>query len=152
MINNDVLRMVRDMLQYDDAAMTDVFAQAEHNIDVDTVHAMLLTNGDQNYQKCEDELLSVFLNGLINTLRGKKDGPQALPEKHINNNGVFMKLRIALNLQADQVLEMLTLGGVELSKHELSAFFRKATNKHYRDCNDATLVAFLRGNMISREG
>ncbi|QIZ76011.1 DUF1456 family protein [Ferrimonas lipolytica] len=145
MINNDVLRMVRDLLEYDDATMTDVFALAEHTIDVDTVHAMLLTNGDQNYQKCDDELLATFLNGLINKLRGKKEGALPLAETHINNNGVFMKLRIALNLQAEQVLETLALGGVELSKHELSAFFRKPNNKHYRDCNDATLVAFLRG-------
>ena len=56
-----------------------------------------------------------------------------------------MKLRIALNLKAEDVLEILALSNVHISKHELSAFFRKIGHKHYRDCKDQILRNFLKG-------
>ena len=58
---------------------------------------------------------------------------------------IFMKLKIALNLKAEDVLEVLALADLRISKHELSAFFRKPDNKHYRECKDQILRNFLKG-------
>jgi uncharacterized protein YehS (DUF1456 family) len=59
-----------------------------------------------------------------------------------------MKLKIALNLQAEEVLIMLATAGFQMSKHELSAFFRKSTHKHYRECKDQILRNFLKGMQL----
>jgi len=56
-----------------------------------------------------------------------------------------MKLKIALNLKAEEVLAIIELAGFAMSKHELSAFFRKPGHKHYRTCHDQILRNFLKG-------
>jgi uncharacterized protein YehS (DUF1456 family) len=89
--------------------------------------------------------LAIFLNGLIVDKRGKKEGPLPEPEQRLTNNIVFTKLKIALNLKADDVLEILAQVNLSMSKHELSAFFRKPGHKHYRDCKDQVLRNFLKG-------
>ena len=58
------------------------------------------------------------------------------------------KLKIALNLKADDVIEIMALSGFKISKHELSAFFRKERHKNYRACKDATLLNFLNGMQL----
>jgi len=75
----------------------------------------------------------------------KKEGKQPSPEQRINNNIIFRKLKIALNLKAEDVLEILNLSDMDISKHELSAFFRKPGHKHYRNCMDQILRNFLNG-------
>jgi len=89
--------------------------------------------------------LAVFLNGFINLKRGKRDGPQPKPEERLNNNLIFQKLRIALNLRAEDIIDILQLVDFRLSKPELSAFFRKPDNKNYRKCKDQILRNFLLG-------
>ncbi|WP_287963382.1 DUF1456 family protein, partial [Alcanivorax sp.] len=97
--------------------------------------------------------LAIFLNGLINALRGKKPGQQPEPESRLTNNMIFMKLKIALSLQAEDVLAVLELADFRMSKHELSAFFRKPGHKHYRECKDQILRNFLKGLQIQyRDG
>ena len=59
-----------------------------------------------------------------------------------------MKLKIALNLQADDVLAIMALSGLPISKHELSAFFRRPDHKHFRACKDQILRNFLAGVQI----
>ncbi len=59
-----------------------------------------------------------------------------------------MKLKIALNLKADDVLEIMNLADLRISKHELSAFFRRPDHKHYRDCKDQILRNFLHGMQL----
>jgi len=85
------------------------------------------------------------LNGLIVDKRGKKEGPQSVPEKQLNNNNILRKFKIALNLKDDDILEMLKLADFEISKHELSAFFRKPGQSQYRECKDQILRNFLQG-------
>jgi len=90
---------------------------------------------DPAYQECSDPQLAIFLNGLINDKRGKKEGPQPEPEQRLNNNIIFRKLKIALNLQAEEILEIMALVQVQISKHELSAFFRRPGHKQGKDKN-----------------
>jgi len=44
------------------------------------------------------------------------------------------------------------LADFRLSKHELSAFFRKPGHKNFRECNDQVLRKFLQGLQIQHRG
>ncbi len=128
--------------------MVAIFALAEVEVKPAQITHWLKKDDDPDYQNCSDAMLAAFLNGLINEKRGKKEGEQPKPEKRISNNLIFMKLKIALNLQADDVLQIMGLSGLPISKHELSAFFRRPDHKHYRACKDQILRNFLAGMQI----
>jgi len=125
--------------------MVDIFSAAETIVTTEQVIAWLIKEGEQEFVKISDTEFATFLNGFINTKRGKRDGEQPIPESKLNNNIIFMKLRIALNMKAEDVIATLALVDFDLSKHELSAFSRKVENKHYRVCNDQILRLFLTG-------
>ena len=143
--NNEILRSVQRIFDFDESGIVEIFALAEHLVTAEEVSAWLKKEGEAGFQPCDDSRLAIFLNGLINDQRGKKEGAQPLPEQSINNNIVFRKLKIALDLQADDILEIFALAEVRLSKHELSALFRKPGHKHYRTCSDEVLSGFLQG-------
>ena len=145
MNNNDVLRRIRFTFNFGDSKMISIFGQADHPVTREQVSAWLKKDDDPAFKKCRDTQLAIFLNGLINDKRGKKEGAQPEPEKQLTNNAIFMKLKIALNMKAEDVLEMMDLADFSMSKHELSAFFRKPGHKHYRECKDQILRNFLKG-------
>ena len=145
MTNNDILRRIRYIFDFNDKKMIAVFGLADHKVTREQVSDWLKKDDDPAYKACSDTELAIFLNGLINDKRGKKDGPQPEPEKHLTNNIIFMKLKIALNLKAEDVLEIMKLADMDISKHELSALFRKKDHKHYRKCKDQILRNFLNG-------
>ena len=143
MTNNDILRRIRYTYDFNDSKMIDIFTQADIEVTREQISDWLKQDDDPDYNACTDAVFASFLNGLINEKRGKKDGPQPEPEKRLTNNIIFRKLKIALNLKDDDVLEIMELADFRISKHELSAFFRKAGHKHYRDCKDQILRRFL---------
>jgi len=145
MTNNDILRSIRYTFDFNDSKMIAVFGLADYQVTRAQISDWLKKEDDPAYQNCSDTHLAIFLNGLINDKRGKKEGPQPRPERRLNNNIVFRKLKIALNLKADDILEIMSLADLRISKHELSAFFRKPGHKHYRDCKDQILRNFLKG-------
>jgi len=148
MTNNDILRRIRYTFDFSDSKMMAIFNAAGHPVKPEQISDWLKKEDDPEYQKCGDTELAIFLNGLINDKRGKKEGPQPEPEKRLTNNIIFMKLKIALNLKAEDVLEMMDLADLRISKHELSAFFRRPGHKHYRDCKDQILRNFLKGMQL----
>lgn len=145
MDNNDVLRRIRYTFDFDDSKMISIFGLAGEEVTREQVSAWLKRDDDPARQDCQDSHLAIFLNGLINDRRGKKEGIQPEPEQQLTNNIIFMKLKIALDLKAEDVLAIMDLAGFPMSKPELSAFFRKAGHKHYRVCNDQILRNFLKG-------
>lgn len=145
MNNNDILRRIRYTFELSDSKMMALFASGGDEVTRSEISDWLKKEDDPAFQECSDEQLASFLNGFINDKRGKKDGPQPPPEKRLNNNIIFRKLKIALNLQADEVLELVNQGDLDISRHELSAFFRKYGHKHYRACKDQVLRNFLNG-------
>jgi uncharacterized protein YehS (DUF1456 family) len=145
MINNDVLRRVRYTFDFSDSQMISIFGSGGHEVTRSQISDWLKKEGDPAGQECSDTELAVFLNGLIIQNRGRKEGPQPEPEKHLTNNIIFMKLKIALNLKADDVLEIMTLANLKISKSELSAFFRRPDHKNFRECKDQILRNFLKG-------
>lgn len=145
MTNNDILRRLRYTFDFDDSKVVQLFGLADHEVTREQISDWLKTDDDPAYKSCSDHELAIFLNGLINHKRGKKEGPPAVAEQRLNNNIIFRKLKIALDLQAEEVLELVGLADIHLSKHELSAFFRKPGHKHYRECKDQILRSFLKG-------
>ncbi|MBV0932447.1 YehS family protein [Marinobacterium weihaiense] len=145
MNNNDILRRLRYTLDLSDAAMVATFAAADHAVSQQQVVNWLRKDDDSAAVALHDRELALFLNGLINSRRGRRDGPQPEPEQRLSNNMIFMKLKIALNLTSDDILQILQEASFCLSPHELSAFFRKPGNKHYRECKDQVLRNFLLG-------
>lgn len=145
MINNDVLRRVRYTFDFEDSQMISIFGSGGHEVTRSQISDWLKKEGDPSGQECSDTELAVFLNGLIIHKRGKKEGAKPEPEKHLTNNIIFMKLKIALNLKADDVLEIMTLANLKISKSELSAFFRRPDHKNFRECKDQILRNFLKG-------
>ncbi len=145
MTNNDILRRIRYIFSLNDTKMMAVFAEADLEVTREEISNYLKQDDDQAFKACNDKILATFLNGFINFKRGKKDGPQAEIESELTNNLVFIKLKIALNLKAEDILEILELADFRFSKHELSALFRKVGHKHYRECKDQILRNFLKG-------
>lgn len=145
MTNNDILRQLRFAFDYDDDKMMEIFASAGLEATRPEVCNWLKKEEDDLYVKMVDKELATFLNGFINEKRGKKEGAPMRPEDNLNNNIVFRKLKIALNLNDVDILDILDLANMRVSKHELSAFFRKPTQRQYRKCNDQFLRNFLYG-------
>lgn len=148
MTNNDVLRRIRYTFDYSDSKMIGIFAAADAVVTREQISNWLKREEDPDYKNCTDVQLATFLNGLINENRGKREGEQPKPEKKINNNIIFRKLKIALDLRDEDILEILLLADLHISRHELSAFFRRADHKHFRPCKDQVLRNFLHGIQI----
>ncbi len=149
MTNNDILRRLRFTFDFNDTKMIDIFGQADHGVTRAQISDWMKREEDDAFRELDDTTLAIFLNGLINEKRGKKEGEQPTPERRLNNNIIFRKLKIALNLKDEEILDLLALAGLRISKHELSAFFRNPNQSQFRPCKDQILRNFLQGLQIS---
>jgi len=70
----------------------------------------------------------------------------------MNNNDVFKKLRVALMLRDDQIVDILKLVDFRMSKNEINAFFRAEGSDGYVMCKDQVLRNFLNGLVIYLRG
>jgi len=125
--------------------MVDLFKAGGLDVKREQVANWLKREEEPFFETIVDIDLAAFLNGFIVENRGKKEGDDPKPEKTLTNNIIFRKLRIALDLKEDDVLEILSSVGMHISPHELSAFFRKPSQAQYRPCKDQILRNFLRG-------
>lgn len=142
---NDVLRRIRYTFDFSDSEIIAIFKSADLEVTREQMSCWLKKDEDVDFSPISDTELASFLNGLINTKRGKREGAQPVPEKKLTHNLIFVKLKIALNLKAEDVLDILSLADFKLSKHELSAFFRKPGHRQYRECQSQVLRNFLKG-------
>ncbi len=148
MDNHDLLRQLRDTLHYDDATLAAIFALGGHPATPEAVAVLLKKAGVPGRAACGHPELECFLNGLIIHRRGRKaDTPEPVknPDVLLTNNDILKKLRIALDLREEEMLAILRRTGLEITKYDLSALFRKDGHKHYKDCTDALLGLFLEG-------
>lgn len=148
MITNDILRRVRYALQLNDKKLLEIFASVDLVVDEKQLRSIMAKEGEENFVLCSDSLLSLFLDGLINEMRGKKEGsiPTVLAENSVLlNNDILRKLRIALNFKEEDMLDTLDSAEFPVSKSELSALFRKKDHRNYKVCGDQLLRNFLNG-------
>jgi uncharacterized protein YehS (DUF1456 family) len=143
--NNDIFRRIRFIFNFNDSTMMSIFGLADCVVTREQVSDWLKKEEEPAYQECSDHQFAIFLNGLINKNRGKKEGPATEAENFLNNNMIFRKIKIALDFKDEDILEVMQLAGFPVSKHELSAFFRKSDHKNYRHCQTQILRNFLKG-------
>ncbi len=152
MNNNDIIRRVRYTFSLNDTKMLELLAEGGALVDRETLSNWLKKDEDPDFKPIYDKDLAAFLNGFIILKRGKKEGEIPNPEKSLNNNMIFRKLKIALNLKDEEMLEILTLADFQFSKHELSALFRKPDQDKFRICKDQVLRNFLFGMQLKYHG
>jgi len=145
MTNNDLLFKIHTIFDHTTEEMLEIFSFADQKVSAEQLNAWILKSEEETSESLDDKNLESFLNGYIVFKRGPSDkGLPALSAK-LNNNIIFTKLKIALNLKAEDLIAHFKIAGLELSKHEISAFFRKPENKHYKKCTAQTLACFMKG-------
>jgi uncharacterized protein YehS (DUF1456 family) len=155
MINNDVLRSIRFMLDLADATIISIAKLPDPGFDLvsDDVAAYLKREGEDGFEECPDGVLAHFLDGLVIHYRGVNPGLAPRPvEKRITNNLVHKKLRVAFELKDVDMHQAFADAGHPVSKPELSAFFRQPGHKNYRACGDQLLRNFLKGLTMRSRG
>lgn len=156
MNHNDLLTRLRYALDLKDPELVNIFELGGLTLSRRDVQALLRKKADTNEENdseneydltCTDEMLERFLNGFITSRRGAKDGDEpALELNQANANNLFLKkVKIALSLTSDDILDILETAGVEISKNELSAVLRKEGHRNYKPCGDRYIRNFLRG-------
>ena len=145
MNNNDIIRRLRFILDVKDTKIIKIIALGGNKVPLPRVVAWLKKEEDEGYQVCSDDDLLYFLDGLIIEKRGPKDGAAPNQVQRLDNNLIFKKLRIAYNLQSEDILDIMEAAKFNISNSELTAFFRKRNHRHYRKCQNQMLRKFLKG-------
>ena len=143
MTNNDILRRVRYVFNFSDLKMITIFKLADYDVSKADLCNWLKKEDDPLLIEITDKELATFLNGLIIEKRGKREGSLPEAEDSLSNNMILKKLKIALDLKSDDILDLFASIDKKISKHELSAFFRNPDHKSYRDFLDQYLRYFL---------
>ncbi len=155
MINNDVLRSIRYMLDLSDIKVVEItrLVDPAFPIEKTDVLAFLRREDDPEYVECSDAVLAHLLDGLVIHCRGRNDSLPPRPvEKRVTNNLVLKKLRVAFELKDVDLHDVFAAAGFPLSKPELSALFRQPGHHNYRACGDQLLRNFLKGLTLRVRG
>ena len=148
MINNDVLRSIRYMLDLSDARVVELvqLADPQFALDKADIPALLKKENEPGAVLCSDALLARFLDGLVVWRRGRDESLPPRPvEDRISNNLVLKKLRVAFELKDVDMHEVFSSAGFPITRPELTALFRQPGHKNYRPCGDQILRNFLKG-------
>ncbi len=170
MNNNDILIRFRYALDMKDTDMIEVFKLGGITVAREELQRMLLKPKNSNHstsdeeefiaaddmKRCNNFMLESFLNGLIILKRGKQEAKPGEPEKQVFmikdnstvNNVVLKKLKIALALTSEDILDIFNLAGASLSNSELSAVLRREGQRNYKECGDSYIKYFLKGLAI----
>ena len=70
----------------------------------------------------------------------------------LSNNDILKKLRVALSLRNDDIIEILHLVDFDISKGALGDFFRNEDHPGYVEAGDQVLRNFLNGLIIYKRG
>lgn len=169
MDNNDILIRLRYALDIKNKDMVKIFKLGGMEVTEEDMLKMLIKSKDSDKADnkafldvreekihCNNLMLESFLNGFIIFKRGDKDLKLDQSEKpeepHLSikdnsnvNNVVLKKLKIALALTSEDVLDILKKAGVVITKGELGAVLRKEGQKNYKQCGDRYVRNFLKG-------
>ncbi|MGG1397937.1 DUF1456 family protein [Bacillus salipaludis] len=166
MTNNDILIRLRYALDIKNTDMVEIFKLGGIELTKEEVLKVLTKSKDDyndgdieeddNTIKCNNFMFESFLNGLIIFKRGKQDPKPGQPDRPAMtikdhgsvNNVLLKKLKIALSLTSEDMIEILEDAGVTITKGELSALLRKEGHKNYKVCGDKYARNFLKGLAI----
>ncbi len=146
MTKNEILKKIRQIEALDSAKMLEIFRLAAFEIPPRRVEGYLAEPGEKTYLDCGAEALGHFLDGLILYKRGPS-GEKSADDAPVplTNNLILKKLRIAYNLREADLFAIFHTVGIDITKGELSALFRKEDHKKFRLCPDSILQLFLEG-------
>ncbi len=167
MENNDILIRLRYALDIKDTDMIKIFKMGGIAVTREELQTMLLKSkdnkaadsveeksaSDENSNPCDNYTLESFLNGFIIFKRGKQESKSGESEKQAfmikdsrTVNNVFLKkVKIALSLTSEDMLDIFNTAGINLSNSELSAVLRREGQRNYRVCGDKYAKCFLKG-------
>ena len=146
MLNNDVLRSLRFMLDINDAKVAEIAALSGLELSESDISNFLKRDDEEGFTPCSDEVFAHILDGLVVFRRGRDDSrPAPAIELPMTNNIVLKKLRVAFELKETDLHDIMQAADFPVSKPELSALFRKAGHNNYRVCGDQWLRNFLKG-------
>ena len=172
MENQDILIRLRYALDIKDTDMLEIFRLGGIQLTKEEVLKMLTkSNNSQDHETdnsgdiagseenitCNDRMLESFLNGFIIYKRGKQEPKAGQLTKPVwsnesVNNILLKKVKIALELTSEDILEILEAAGVIITKGELSAVLRKEGHRNYKVCGDRYARNFLKGLAIKYRG
>ncbi|MFJ8416465.1 YehS family protein [Bacillus paramycoides] len=170
MSNNDILKRVRYAMDIKDIDMVEIFNLGGMEVTKEEVVDMLTKikkspqHEAENADVIEDEyvltcdmmMLEAFLNGFITLKRGKQDPkpgqPAPVQSNESANNLLLKKMKIALSLTSEDVLDILDSVGVKVTKGELGALLRKKGHKNYKECGDRYARNFIKGLAVKYRG
>lgn len=168
MDNNDLLIRLRYALDIKNKDMVEIFKLGGVELSKEEVLKVLTKTPEsddedddsiwaepdnEDYIKADDHLFESFLNGLIIFKRGRQEPKPGQPEipamtNERSNNLLLKKVKIALQLNSEDVLEIWDLAGVTVTRGELGALLRKVGHKNYKECGDRYARNFLKGLAI----
>lgn len=148
MINNDVLRSIRFMLNVSEFKLVEIVELGGGSVTQAEMNAFIKREDEPGFVECRQNVMAHFLNGLIYLKRGKDESRPPLAPELPTNNVVLKKLRVAFELKDEDILRMMNDPGLNISKSELSAFFRKEGHPNYRPAGDQLLRNFLKALTI----
>lgn len=171
MDNNDILIRLRYALDIKDKDMVEIFKLGGIDLTQEEMKKMLTKLKDAHQDdtdkhvatkqkeysvECKNSMLESFLNGFIIFKRGRQEPDSGQPEvpalsikdNESVNNALLKKLKIALSLTSEDMIDLFKKADVTVTKGELSAMFRKEDHKHYRACGDSYARSFLKGLVI----
>ncbi|WP_456275123.1 DUF1456 family protein [Bacillus sp. AK128] len=161
MNNNDRLIRLRYALDLRNTEMVEIFKLGGIAITKEEVLKLLTKQkesedfeGDlEQNEGCTNQMLESFLNGFIIYKRGKQDpkpGQPDMPEltNESMNNTLLKKVKIALSLTTEDMLDIFLKAGILVTKGELGALLRREGHKNYKECGDNFARNFLKGLAI----
>lgn len=158
MTNKDILIRLRYALDIKNTDMVEIFKLGGIELTKEEVLHILKKTDDEleDNKNVNNSTLESFLNGFITFNRGKQETKpgqtegNGLPPKtnECVNNMLIKKVKIALSLTSEDILEILKSAGVTVTKGELSAILRKVGHKNYKECGDRYARNFLKGLTI----
>ncbi|ETI67405.1 YehS family protein [Neobacillus vireti] len=162
MENNDILIRLRYALEIKNKEMAEIFRLGGEEVTVPEVIKLLTKSDDESNEqiKCNNSMLESFLNGFIINKRGKQEPKPGQPDpsepfkkNSANvNNLLLKKVKIALSLTTEDMLDIFEKAGITVTKGELGALLRKEGHKNYKECGDKYARNFLKGLAIKYRG
>ncbi|WP_422122252.1 DUF1456 family protein [Planococcus sp. X10-3] len=162
MDNNDILIRLRYALDIKNNDMVEIFKLGGIQLtkedvqktltktperDEDEDDSIFTDSGNDDYMPVDNAMLESFLNGFIIHKRGRQEGQTGTPPltNEPSKNLLLKKVKIALQLTSEDMIEILQSAGVTVSKSELSGLLRKQGHKNYSLCGDRYARNFLKG-------
>jgi uncharacterized protein YehS (DUF1456 family) len=133
--------------------LVEIFQKSDFKTDTVQVKNMLKKEDEEDFFNINDRIMTLFLDGFIIYKRGENPNQTVVKkEKRLTNNDILKKLKIALNLKSEDILEILTIAENPISKSELAAVLQKKDHKNYKECGDKYIKKFLQGLTIKNRG